>query len=78
MRRLLVGTPIVVGDSTLLVVARVVIEAERSDHACWIYANKAPYALMIRDARGLRAVDMTGRRLLLAELAKDLPDLQTI
>jgi hypothetical protein len=78
MTRLLAGAPIAVGDATFLVVARLVIEADSSDHACWIYANKAPYALVIRDAQGLRALDMAGRWLSLAELAKDLPDLESI
>lgn len=78
MMRLLAGTPIAVGDSTLLVIARVVIEADKSDHGCWLHADKAPYALAIRDARGLRAMDMMGRRLLLADLAKDLLDLASI
>jgi len=62
MTRLLPGTPIAVGDVTLLVIARLVIEADSSDHACWLYANKTPYALVIRDAQGLRALDMLGRR----------------
>jgi len=76
--RLLAGTPIAVGDSTLLVIARLVIEPARVDRGCWLYASKAPYALVIRDARGLRALDMMGRRLSLAELAKDLPELESL
>lgn len=78
MMRLLASRPITVGDATLLIIAQLVIEAGSSDRACWLHANKAPYAVLIRDAQGLRALDMLGRRLSLAELAKDLPDVGSI
>jgi hypothetical protein len=76
--RLIASTPIVVGDSTLQIVARLVIEADSLGPACLLHANKAPYALVVRDARGLRALDMSGRPLPLAELAKGLPELEWI
>lgn len=75
MIRLQADTPLVVGDATLIIIARLSIDADSTDHACWLHAGKEPYALVIRDARGLRALDMAGRRLAIEELIEDVPAL---
>ncbi len=78
MTRLQPGAPIVVGDATLIIIARLSIEADSTGSACWLHASKEPYALIIRDAQGLRALDMTGRRMAIAELLDEVPGLETI
>jgi hypothetical protein len=75
MTRLQADKPLVVGDATLIIIARLSIDADSSGHACWLQASKEPYALVIRDGRGLRALDMTGRRLAIEELIEDVPAL---
>lgn len=78
MIRLLPGTTIVVGDATLMVIARLSIQADSAGHACWLQASKEPYALIIQDDHGLRALDMAGRRLAIAELLDDVPGFESI
>ena len=78
MIRLQPGTPIVVGDVTLMIIARLSIRADSTGYACWLQASKEPYALIIRDPHGLRALDMAGQRLALAQLLDDLPGLASI
>jgi len=78
MTRLQPAAPIVVGDVTLVIIARLSIQANITGHGCWLRASKQPYALVIRDAQGLRALDMAGRRLATAELPDDIPGLESI
>ncbi len=78
MTRLQPGTPIIVGDTTLIIITRLSIEADSAGSACWLHASKEPYALAIRDTHGLRALDMTGRRLVIAELLDEVPGIESI
>lgn len=75
MIRLQLDTPVAVGDATLMIIARLSIAADSAGYASWLHASKEPYALVIRDARGLRAQDMAGRRLSVAELIDDVAGL---
>ena len=63
MIRLHADAPIIFGDSTLILITRISITAHSAGAKCWLQACKEPYALVIRDTHGLRAMDMTGQRL---------------
>jgi len=63
MKRLLPDRSIRIGEATLTVVARHSIDAECSTDTCWLYATKEPYAVVIQDAQGVRAMDMLGQPL---------------
>ena len=52
------GTPLRVGSVTLLPIERVVVHSDVGALGAWFTAAKEPYALVVRDAGGLRALDM--------------------
>ena len=76
MTRLQAGTPIVIDNATLIIITRLSIEADSTGYMYWLQASKEPYALVIRDAHGLRALDMSGRRLAISELIDDVSGLE--
>lgn len=78
MTRLQPGTPVNLGDVSLMIIARLIIDADNAGTTCWLHAHKEPYAIVIRDASGLRALDMAGRRLPITELTDDVPGLESI
>ncbi len=52
------GTTVPVGAITLLPIERVVLYARCDDRSWWFAAVKEPYALVLRDAGGIRAFDV--------------------
>ena len=69
------GTPITVGSVTLLPIERVVVHSEQNNMRAWFSATKDPYALVVRDAGGIRAVDTDATAVPLEELRKKIPEL---
>lgn len=69
------GTPVSVGPVTLLPIERIVLSAERSAGLAWITALKEPHALIVRDARGLRAFDVRAAPVSLDALRQKVPEL---
>lgn len=53
-----VGPPVTFGAVTLLPIERIVLHSDRGSARIWFSAAKEPYALIVRDAGGIRAVDM--------------------
>ena len=51
------GTPLRVGPVTLLPIERLVTHADLGNTRAWFIVSKEPYALVVRDAGGIRAVD---------------------
>ncbi|MBI5719735.1 MAG: hypothetical protein HZC37_18855 [Burkholderiales bacterium] len=51
------GAPVTVGRLSLLPIERVVLHSHWGDARAWVSASKEPYALVVRDAAGLRVVD---------------------
>ena len=51
-----VGARVSVGPVALLAIERVVVEADHGAAGAWLAATKAPLAVIIRDAGGVRAV----------------------
>jgi hypothetical protein len=52
------ATAVRVGSVTLLPIERVVLHAERAGHVAWVTAAVEPLALVVRDAGGVRVVDV--------------------
>lgn len=72
------GKPIVLGHCTLLIINRLTIDADSAGAGYWLQGSKEPYALMIREEQGLRAVDMAGREIAIEKLIETIPELETI
>lgn len=75
MTRLQTGAPINIDGLTLIIIERLSINVNNACHSLRLNAGKEPYALVIRDTRGLRALDMMGKRLVIEELIEEIPDL---
>ena len=52
------GTPVHFSDVTVLPVEQVSLHMEMGIAGAWFSAAKQPYALIVRDAGGIRAVDI--------------------
>jgi len=72
------GAPIRVGSVTLLPIERIAVHADGSALRIWSYAAKEPYALVVRDAGGVWAVDAHASAISLAELSKRVPGLDAL
>jgi hypothetical protein len=55
------GAPVVVGAVTLLPVERLVVQGVPGGASTWVSASKEPYALIVRDAAGMRAIGVDAR-----------------
>jgi hypothetical protein len=72
------GTPVTVGSVTLLPIERVVLRSEWRDTSVWFSAAKEPYALIVRDSGGIRAIDAGDLAVSLDELREKVPGLETV
>jgi hypothetical protein len=54
------GTPLRVGSVIVLPIERVVVHAAMGALGAWFTAALGPYALVVRDAAGIRAIDIGG------------------
>ena len=70
--------PVTVGSVTLLPIERVVLHSDRGNTRVWFSVTKKPYALVVRDAGGLRAVDTDSVSVPLAELREKIPGLDAL
>ena len=52
------GTPVHVGGVTLIPIEHVVLRSEMGIVGAWFSVAKQPYALIVRDAAGIRTVDI--------------------
>lgn len=71
------GRPLRVGSVTLFPIVRVVVRAERAGGAAWVFAAREPYALIVRDADGLRAVTI-GETVSLEQLRERIPGIDAV
>jgi hypothetical protein len=67
------GKPVSVGATTLLPIERVVLHSDRGNARVWFSAAKEPYAVVVRDAGGIRAVDTGALEVSLDELRERIP-----
>jgi hypothetical protein len=72
------GVPLRVGPVTLLPIERVVVHADKGALGAWFTAAKEPYALVVRDAGGVRALDVCATAVSLEALRERLPGLDAV
>ena len=73
-----VGTPVMVGSVTLLPIERVVLHSNLAGGHAWFSAAKEPYALVVRDAGGVRAIDTDAAAVSLEALREKVPGLGAV
>jgi uncharacterized spore protein YtfJ len=64
------GPPLRVGGVTLLPIERVVVRPHRAAQGGWVTAALEPYALVVRDAGGVRVVEIDGAATSLEQLGE--------
>jgi len=72
------GTPLRVGSVSLLPLQRVVVCSARVGPGVWASAALEPYALVVRDAGGVRAVGVDARAIPLERLRELVPELDRL
>ena len=72
------GAPVTVGSVTLLPIERVVLHSDLGTTRIWISAFKEPYALVVRDAGGIRAVGTGTVAVSLQQLREKIPELDVL
>lgn len=73
-----VGTPLEVGPVTLVPIERIVTHADRWKERAWFLVCKEPYAIVVRDAAGVRAVGTDAVALSLDRLREEVPELDAV
>ena len=71
------GTPVHVGGVTLVPIERVALQSEMGVVGAWFSVAKQPYALIVRDATGIRTVDID-HTVSLGELRERIPELDAL
>ncbi len=69
------GRPLRVGDVTLLAIERAVLRSGRGALGMWVTAALEPYALVVRDAGGVRVLEIGGAAVPLEQLRGRIPEL---
>ncbi len=77
-RSVRVGTPLELGSVTLLPIEHIVTQADQCTERAWRLIRKEPYALVVRDAAGVRAVGTDAVALSLDRLREEVPDLDAV
>lgn len=78
METLRAAGPLRVGDVTLVLVERAVIRSGRGDAGCWVGAFKEPFAVVLCDAGGIRALSADSTEIPLDDLIQETPNLAAI
>jgi hypothetical protein len=78
MAALRAGSPLRVGDVTLVPVERVRIRSDQRDAGCWMSAFKEPVAVVVCDAGGVRALAVESSEIALDVLIRETPNLAAI
>lgn len=72
------GMPFDVGTVTLLPIERVVMHATRGGMGAWLSVAKTPYAMIVRDADGVRALATDAAGVTLEQLRENIPELDAV
>ncbi len=78
METLRVVSPLRIGSITLVPIARAAIRSDRGAAGCWIGAFTEPYAVVVRDADGMRALGPDSSEMALDVLIEITPNLGAI
>ena len=69
------GAPVRVGSVTLVPVERVVVRAHAEERLAWCSASKEPFALIVLEDRGARAIGPDAAPIPLEDLRERVPGL---
>ena len=72
------GTPMRVGKTTLLTIERVVVRSGAGSLGAWFAAVKEPYALVVRDAGGIRSLALGETAVSLEALREEIAGLDAV
>ncbi len=78
MNELRAGTPVIIGERTIVPIERVTVLSDKVHHCSWFSGLKEPVAIVVIEPGGLRAIDMKACDLSINELARNVPDLDGI
>lgn len=78
MQTLRAVSPLRIGDVTLVLVERTDFRTGLGGAGCWTNAYKEPYAVVVRDADGLRALAADSSEIPLDALMEKVPGLEAI
>lgn len=70
--------PLRVGDATVLTIERVVVRSSRMARGAWVTAAVEPQAVVVRDAAGVRLVELDGEAMSLEQLRERIPGLDAL
>ncbi len=72
------ATPVRVGPVSLLPIERVMVHPGRCALVAWVSAGLEPYALIVRDALGIRVIDVGAEMISLEQLLERIPGLDAL
>ena len=72
------GTPVRLGDVSLLPIERTVTCVRTASRGGWLSAVREPCALVVRDARGMHAFDANGSACPLQDLRERVPGIDAL
>ncbi|UCH18334.1 MAG: hypothetical protein JSW36_04710 [Burkholderiales bacterium] len=72
------GRPLVVGAVTVVPIERTVIHADRGSTHAWFSIAMEPYALVVRDAAGIRALGTGEVAVSIEQLRHSVPALDAL
>lgn len=78
METLRAGSPLSVGDVTIVPIERAGIRSDMGDAGYWISAFKEAFAVVVCDASGVRALDVDSSEIALDVLIRKTPNLGAI
>lgn len=67
------GAPVTIGTLVLVPIERVVRDVDIGEMGLWFSFEKEPYALVVRDANGARAVNVAAVAVSIEELCARIP-----
>ena len=67
------GAPLRIGDLLLVPIERVVRNVDFGELGLWFTFDKEPYALVVRDASGTRALEVAAATVSIEELRERIP-----
>jgi len=78
METFMTDKPVSIHNITLIPVVCHRIHSYYNAMTPWVYANKEPMAIIICDANGTRAFDMSAKEISITSLSKIIPDINTL
>lgn len=66
--------PLCVGTVTLVPIERFEMQAEKTRAGVWFRVQRAPWAILVRDPAGVRAIAIDGEEVTLKRLRDEVPE----